>query len=48
VEKGMSDMDVDAAEKESWMVILRGTAERLPVSRRQWPAVKALVVGGGD
>jgi hypothetical protein len=24
-------------------VILDGTAERLPVSRRQWPQVKALL-----
>lgn len=28
---------------ESWEVILRGTTERLPISRRQWQIVKALV-----
>lgn len=30
-------------DKETWQVILRGIDERLPISRRQWPAVKALV-----
>jgi two-component system response regulator AlgR len=29
--------------QETWQVIVRGVAERLPVSRRQWPQVKALV-----
>ncbi len=29
--------------QESWEVILRGSSERLPISRRQWPVVKALV-----
>jgi two-component system response regulator AlgR len=34
----------DAEEgKESWQVILRGIDERLLISRRQWPVVKALV-----
>lgn len=28
---------------EPWQVILRDIDERLPISRRQWPAVKALV-----
>lgn len=28
---------------ESWEVILRGTAERLPISRRQWPTIRALI-----
>jgi two-component system response regulator AlgR len=28
---------------ESWQVILRDLDERLPVSRRQWPAVKAIL-----
>jgi two-component system response regulator AlgR len=28
-----------------WEVVLRGLAERLPVSRRQWPAVKAIING---
>lgn len=29
--------------QESWQVILRDVDERLPISRRQWSAVKALV-----
>lgn len=34
----------DAGDTEvHWQVILEGTAERLPVSRRQWPQVKALL-----
>ncbi|MFZ6801271.1 LytR/AlgR family response regulator transcription factor [Undibacterium sp. Di24W] len=28
---------------DSWQVIVRDSAERLPISRRQWPAIKALV-----
>lgn len=43
VEKKLPDAPVETGDKESWMVILRGTTERLPVSRRQWSAVKALV-----
>ena len=39
---------VAAGEEEPhWNVVLDGLAERLPVSRRQWPAVKA-VVGEGQ
>ncbi|MFJ7565704.1 LytR/AlgR family response regulator transcription factor [Herminiimonas sp. NPDC097707] len=34
--------DGDRAQ-ESWQVILHGISDRLPISRRQWPAVKALV-----
>jgi two-component system response regulator AlgR len=30
-------------QSESWQVILHDVDERLPVSRRQWPVVKALV-----
>lgn len=29
------------AEGEHWVALLRGSPERLPVSRRQWPLVKA-------
>jgi two-component system, LytTR family, response regulator AlgR len=29
--------------QEAWTVILRDVDERLPISRRQWPVVKALV-----
>lgn len=28
---------------DSWQVIIHGVAERLPISRRQWPVIKALV-----
>lgn len=28
---------------DSWQVIVRESVERLPISRRQWPAIKALV-----
>jgi two-component system, LytTR family, response regulator AlgR len=30
-------------EEPHWNVVLEGVAERLPVSRRQWPTVRALV-----
>ena len=30
-------------EEAQWLVVLEGIAERLPVSRRQWPAVRELV-----
>jgi two-component system response regulator AlgR len=30
-------------EEPHWNVVLEGIAERLPVSRRQWAAVRALV-----
>lgn len=29
--------------QETWQVLLRDVDERLPISRRQWPAIKALV-----
>jgi two-component system response regulator AlgR len=29
--------------QEPWQVVLRGVQEQLPISRRQWPVVKALV-----
>jgi len=33
----------DGGEEPRWNVVLEGIAERLPVSRRQWSAVRALV-----
>jgi two-component system response regulator AlgR len=33
----------DGGEEPRWNVVLDGVAERLPVSRRQWAAVRALV-----
>lgn len=35
-------------EEPHWVVILEGVAEKLPVSRRQWPVVKDLVVEKKD
>jgi two-component system response regulator AlgR len=46
VERGSQTVDADAESdkaQESWQVILRDVEERLPISRRQWPVVKALV-----
>lgn len=46
VERGApaSDGENDGERaSESWQVILRGIDERLPISRRQWPVIKALV-----
>jgi two-component system response regulator AlgR len=39
VERAADEADAEA----HWQVILEGLAERLPVSRRQWPQVKALL-----
>ena len=39
VERAADEGDAEA----HWQVILDGTAERLPVSRRQWPQLKALL-----
>jgi two-component system response regulator AlgR len=44
VERGTVGADGDSERgQEIWQVILRDVAERLPISRRQWPVVKALV-----
>jgi two-component system response regulator AlgR len=45
VERGTLTIDESESEKaqESWQVILRDLDDRLPISRRQWAAVKALV-----
>ena len=32
-----------AEEEAHWQVVLDGVADRLPVSRRQWPAVRELI-----
>ena len=46
VEKG-APQTVEGAESaeggDGWMLVLEGCDERLPVSRRQWPAVKSLL-----
>jgi two-component system response regulator AlgR len=38
--RGKVEGDTDSAEGH-WEILLRGMDERLPISRRQWPAVKA-------
>jgi two-component system response regulator AlgR len=47
VEKGtlsVSESEADGERvQETWQVILRDVDDRLPISRRQWPGVKALV-----
>ncbi|HUN69100.1 MAG TPA: LytTR family DNA-binding domain-containing protein [Burkholderiales bacterium] len=35
-------------EEPHWNVVLEGVAERLPVSRRQWPAVKGVLTEGKE
>lgn len=46
VERGTLPVDGDGETdrvQDAWQVILRDVDERLPISRRQWPVVKALV-----
>lgn len=46
VERGSHAVDSEADNEkaqDAWLVILRDVNERLPISRRQWPVVKALV-----
>lgn len=46
VERGAHSIDADGdSEKtlESWQVIVRDISDRLPISRRQWAVVRALV-----
>lgn len=48
VERAPHGSDTDHGQEkssESWQVILRDSDERLPISRRQWPVIKALVRG---
>lgn len=48
VEKSVHAVDAEGEHdkgQESWQVILRGAEERLPISRRQWQVVKALIRG---
>ena len=44
-ERGSQSVEQGGSERvqESWEVIIKGSDERLPVSRRQWPVLKALV-----
>lgn len=46
VERATTIVDADSENEkisESWQVIVRDCDERLPISRRQWPVIKALV-----
>ena len=42
------EKSVAADGETQWQVILRGIAERLPVSRRQWPLIKSYARQGGN
>jgi two-component system response regulator AlgR len=44
-ERAAAEGDGEGEGGPQWQVILTGVGERLPVSRRQWPAVKELVKG---
>jgi two-component system response regulator AlgR len=46
VERGQVDLSDPDKAQESWQVILRDIDERLPISRRQWPIIKALLNRG--
>lgn len=41
--RGFERIAGGAEEEPHWNVVLEGSAERLPVSRRQWPAVKSVL-----
>lgn len=46
VERGVQMVDAEGENdkaQDAWQIILRDIDDRLPISRRQWPAVKALV-----
>jgi two-component system response regulator AlgR len=46
VERAVHVIDAEQENEkntDSWQVIVRESNERLPISRRQWPAIKALV-----
>jgi two-component system response regulator AlgR len=46
--RGFERVAGDGDEEPHWSVMLDGTAERLPVSRRLWPAVKAVLPEGRE
>jgi len=43
--RGVERVTDEDGEGAGWAVVLEGTSEKLPVSRRQWPAVKAILKG---
>jgi two-component system, LytTR family, response regulator AlgR len=46
--RGFERVAGGAEEEPHWNVVLEGLAERLPVSRRQWPAVKGVLPEGKE
>jgi two-component system response regulator AlgR len=44
-ERARNRAEADEGEpgEPSWQILMRGIDESLPVSRRQWPAVRALI-----
>ena len=46
VERGTPDAADPDKGQETWQVVLAGIDERLPISRRQWPVIKALLNRG--
>jgi len=46
VERGVPDASDPDKGQESWQVVLAGIYERLQISRRQWPVIKALLNRG--
>lgn len=46
VERGVPDASDSDKGQESWQVVLAGIDERLQISRRQWPVIKALLNRG--
>lgn len=46
--RGFERIAGSGEEEAHWNVVLEGTPERLPVSRRQWPAVKGVLPEGKE
>ena len=46
--RGFERISGSSEEEPHWNVVLEGTPERLPVSRRLWPTVKAVLPGGQE
>jgi len=41
--RGFERLAGSSEEEPHWNVVLEGSEERLPVSRRQWPALKGML-----
>jgi len=46
--RGFERVAAAGEDEPHWNVVLEGVAERLPVSRRQWPAVKGVLPEGRE